>query len=164
MSEAQSIQVPRPDDVEDVLGALLGRTVTAKRLPPGDKVHGAGVVGGYFDESGALRALIWTERQLVTAAGGALSMIPSGAVEDANDEGEIPETMFDNYREILNIFASMFNDKRQRAEHVRLKEVTSTSESADQVAAFEESASKRLDISVVVAGGYGGGGLAVIVR
>jgi hypothetical protein len=164
MAEAQSIQVPRPDDVEEVLSALLGKSVAAKRLPPGQTVNGAGIVGGYLDDAGVVRAVIWTERQLVTAAGGALSMIPPGAVEDANDEGVIPENMFDNYREILNIFASLFNDKRQRAEHVRLKEVTSTDALPESFVGLLESDAKRLDIAVSVAGGYGGAGLGVIVR
>lgn len=163
MTDTLKVVLPRPDDIEDVMSALLGRKATATRLAPGTKVEGGlGVLGSYYDEEGVLRVVVFTQYQLVNAAGALLSMIPPGAVEDANDEKEIPSNMYENFREILNIMATMFNDRRQRADHVRLKSVTTFDEAAPEALEVMQKSADRVDINVQLAG-YGGGGLTVIV-
>lgn len=164
MNSALNINVPRPDDVEDILRALLGRNVVVKRAALGQKPQANGALAAYRDNEGLLRAVICAEMQAVNACGAALSMIPVGAVEDANDEGEIPPNVWDNFAEVLNILTSVFNDRRQRAEHVRLKEVVPTNDAEDELSVLLNQEGSRLDIHVQVAGGYGGGGLAVVVR
>jgi hypothetical protein len=164
MAESLSLNLARPDDLEELLEALLGKKIEAKRYAPGQFVSGQGVVATYHDESGVLRAAVRSDRPVVNGCGAALSMIPVGAVEDANDEKEIPSNMFDNYREVLNIMASLFNDKRQRAEHVRLKDVFFTDEMPEEVTELLAQTTHRLDVTITVAGGYGSGGLALVAR
>jgi hypothetical protein len=163
MLETQRLILPRPDDVEDLLTALLGRRVDVKRVKPGDKVPCTGAIGGYRDAEGALRAVIYAELESVNACGGALSMIPVGGVEDANEEFEITATIADNFKEILNIMAGLFNDKRQRAEHVRFRDFSLASEEPEDLLSFVSQEKDRMDVTVTVSGGYGGKGIGVVL-
>ncbi len=163
MGETQKLVLPRPDDVEDLLFALLGRKIEVKRIKPGDKVPFTGGVGTYHDTGDNLRAIIYTELETVNGCGGALSMIPVGGVEDANEEREITATMRDNFREILNIMAGLFNDRRQRAEHVRFKEFYLADTEPTEVEGLIQKSGDRLDVTVTIAGGYGGKGLGIVL-
>ncbi len=163
MLESQKLIVPRPDDLEDLLLALLGRKVEVKRMKPGDKVLHSGGVGTYRDAGENLRAIIYAELETVNGCGGALSMIPVGGVEDANEEREITATMKDNFREILNIMAGLFNDKRHRAEHVRFKDFYLADSEPSEIGSLIQKSGDRLDVTVTIAGGYGGKGLGVVL-
>ena len=163
MGEIQRLVLPRPDDVEDLLTALLGRKIEVKRVKPGYKTPFTGGVGIYHDSDDNIRAVIYAELETVNGCGGALSMIPVGGVEDANDEHEITAAMRDNFREILNIMAGLFNDKRQRAEHVRFREFYLADSEPPEAGSLIQKDGDRLDVTVTIAGGYGGKGLGVVL-
>lgn len=160
--ETHRLILPRPDDVEELLEALLGRKVEAKRLKPGEQARAGGLCGIFKDNEERLRAIIYCELETVNACGGALSLIPPAGIQDANEEGEIPLAVRDNFREILNIMAGLFNDKRQKAEHVRFRELFMSGEEPQDVSELMTKPSDRLDVSLVVAG-YGGKGFGVVV-
>ncbi len=152
--------VPRPDDEEDLFEMLIGRKVTAKRQVDQPAPTGLGVVGVYVDDELEPAVLVYADFKLVIGAGGALSMVPVGAVEDAIDEKEIPKNLFDNFSEILNVSSSLFNDKRHNAKRVKLGSAHLFPEDTpDQVKAnlIPGSEQTTLDVQLTIAGGYGGG-------
>jgi hypothetical protein len=157
-----SLPLPGAGDVRDLVNGLLDRGVTvtceAKPALPGRAVH---VVGSYVDDTGSVRAVALVDHLLGTVLGAALALVPPPRVEQAVNEGLVPEDLADNTREVLNVAASLFNTGE---EHLKLKATWVVPEAvADDVVDFLRIPAQRTDLRVEVPG-YGEGLMALVVR
>jgi|GEM_PF-587463 len=152
---------PSATDVRNLLNGLFDRPVTVHQEPapvlPGRGVH---VVGSYVDDEAALRAVAFCDLTLGTVLGGALALVPPPRVAEAIAAGAIPPELADNTREVLNIWASMFNSG---AAHLTLKDTWVVPEHVgDDVVGFLREPSQRVDMTVDVPG-YGSGVLVLLL-
>ncbi len=85
---------------------------STRTAPPG------GVVGVYTDDHMALRALVILSLPLAAYGGAAIGLIPVVQAEVAVDDGVLPENLYENIAEVLNVAVSLFN--RDDAPHVKL--------------------------------------------
>ena len=155
--------LPRLDDVERLLVSLFGREVTAKRLPQLTAVEEPWLLADYRDGEGKLRAIAVCDKGLALGIGGALSLIPPAVVKESAGESSLPENLFLNAYEVLNVMTGLFNDHRHGALHVRLGEVVETPNLEGEVKLLFEQKDNRVDAGLEIAGGYGGGKLSLRV-
>jgi hypothetical protein len=164
MSAATLTETPLPNakDLRDLLEGLLGRdvdlTTGGSMVDPG-AADGA-QVGVYVDAHLKLRALVVADLPLAARAGAAIALMPAGAAEVAIEEGQLPESLYENACEIFNVTASLFNV--EGAPHVRLDRCFAPGEALPaDVAPWVLAYVRRLDVDVVVKG-YGPGRLSVL--
>lgn len=110
---------PIQEDVRDLLGDLLGRGVAVDKTSKLEMEEDAcGLLGVYATDDGDLAALTIIDGPLGARAGAALSMVPQTVADEAIKKNELTETLIDNVREIVNIFARFLNSAK--TPHVRL--------------------------------------------
>ena len=114
---------PLPDaqHVATLLTSLLGDKVTAKARKEALDLESAGVKASYIDGNGAPKKILFCDLPFANGMGAALTRIPSGAVTDANKAGEVPENIYENLYEVLNICVNLFPTDPET--HVVLGEV-----------------------------------------
>jgi hypothetical protein len=156
--------LPRLDDVERLLITLLGREVRTARLRQGQTIAAPDRIACYEDRTGQLRALIAVDRSLAAGLGGALALIPPAAVaEDLAEAPALPEHLAENLYEVLNVCASLFNESREHALHVRLAMESPLAAATEEARALLAGGVGRVDCAVTVPG-YPGGELAVRIQ
>ncbi len=152
--------VPNPDQVEEVLEMLVGKSISVKRTQNSFSGLSAGTYSVYNFEDGENGAVVYCSLGLTNALGAAIMMIPPGAAEDATDEGEIPKNLFDNYSEVANVMTSMLNDKRSHAKRVLLDAVYQSVDDLPENAKHTfETSTRTASFEVGISGGYPGGDL-----
>lgn len=152
--------VPGPDHIEEILEMLVGKSIEVKRSPGAVKALSQGTFSVYNYEDGKVGAVIFCSLGLTNSLGAAIMMIPSGAAEDATDEGEMPKNLFDNYCEVANVMTSLMNDKRSHAKRVILADVYAEFDNVpDEARAIFEDSTHTASFQVSIAGGYPGGEL-----
>lgn len=158
-----TVVLPHPKDVRDMFSGLLGRAVDVAPGTPVVPTDAARVaVGVYVEDTLHLAAVISADLPLAAFAGAALGLIPKGAAEDAVDEGCLPDAMWENFAELLNIGASLLN--HDGAPHVRLYGLHHPDElPTPDVGELLRGLGHRLDLVVKIAG-YGSGGLSIVRR
>ncbi len=158
--------LPSLDAVENIFHTLLGRNVVVKRAHSVGVPSELGVVGVYVDGEAANAVVVYADYKLANGAGAALSMVPVGGVEDANDEKEIPSNFFDNFSEVLNVLTVLFNDRHKNAKRAKLGGVYIYPDDipdgiSDCFGVGDEES--RIDTEITVAGGYGGGKFVTVL-
>jgi hypothetical protein len=105
--------------IQKLFAGLLGRQVI---VAPSKPVVVLGsqpwVVGVYQDDDEGLAALALADVSLANYAGAALSLLPVNLAREATREGRVEAEMLDNFREILNVGASLFPEAG--GAHVRI--------------------------------------------
>ena len=142
--------------VEDLVGRPV-ELVDADPLPAAP----SNVVAVYVTDRLAMSAVVVLDLAGAARLGAALGLLPAGGVDDAIDEGHLPEMLRDNCHEVMNVLASTFNTPG--APHVRLYELYGPDSSLpSDVAALSQALGQRLDVRLSIAG-YGGVHLSVVV-
>ena len=157
----ESSPLPARAAVRGLVEDLVGRPV---ELGDGDPVtaHPGNVVGVYVNDSLGLAAAIVVDLAGAARLGGALGMLPPGAVDDAIDTGDVSGMLHDNCYEVLNVLAAPLNVAG--APHVRLYEMYGPNHSLPaDVAALTARTGERLDVVLSVAG-YGDVRVSVVLR
>jgi hypothetical protein len=153
--------LPTPHAVRTLLEDLVGRKVELTESPI-LQLRSTHVLGAYVTDRLTVTALAVLDLGAAARLGGALSVLPAGAVDDAVAAGELPEMMWDSCYEVLNVFASLFNISD--ASHVRLYEMYGPEKPPPgDLASLSAVLGGRLDVALTVAG-YGKGLLSVVVR
>jgi len=94
-------------------------------------------------------------------SGAALAMIPKVVAAEAIKAGELSDTLFDNFREVVNVFSSLLN--APSTPHLVLKALERHPEGTEDLADIMDAPRRRRDFDVTIEG-YGSGVLAVLVR
>src|SRR5690349_20394271 len=96
--------------VRELIEGLLGRDVT---VSPGDPVMpragSPAAVAVYTDAQLQMRAVMVVDLPLAAGIGAGLGLLPTGAVGEAVQAGELPDSMSENVHEVFNVAASVFN-------------------------------------------------------
>lgn len=156
-----SQDLPQNKDIRDLLEMLLGKDVT---LSPGDPVSAedspAPTTGVYVDDTECLSAVVMMDMALTGYAGAAIGLVPVAGAQAAIDEWSLPQNIYDNAFEVLNVLASLLCDSTDV--HQRLYE---TYRAADllpgDVVAWSAQPGPRRDVEIEVRG-YGRGRLSIV--
>ncbi|MDO8106092.1 hypothetical protein Q6348_02645 [Isoptericola sp. b441] len=163
MSTMTGTPLPSAPAVRELFEGLLGREVEATigtgAVNPGT-APGA-VVGVYTDDRMALRAIVLLELSLAAHAGAAIALIPVVQAEVAADDGVLPDTLYENVAEVLNVAASVFN--ADDAPHVKLYQSYRPGEQLPaDVSKWVLAFVRRVDMELSISG-YGKGRVSVLV-
>lgn len=150
--------LPEAEALARTLSKLIGRDVRGKpnktpALPAFDKVF----VAAYDDGSGGLEALWLAELPLTAAFGASLTLVPAGVATEAVRAQKLPPELEDNAKEVANITANSFLERR-----VRLTQFWAPKAALPEpIVAFAKAKGSLLETSLEVAG-YGGGKLWLV--
>lgn len=160
---AQPTPLPPALEVRELLEGLVGRdfnALTGAAMVDPDAPGGA-VVAEYVSDQMKLAALVVADLPLAAAAGSAIALLPPAGVAESVEFGELSIPQFENFSEILNVMASLFNV--EGAPHLKLSSVHAPgSPLPNDVAPWVKAYVPRLDLEIEVAG-YGEGTLSVLV-
>lgn len=155
------VPVPHPQQVRDLLVELLGRDVVVglgDPVLPGPQLPAA--VAIYVTDRTATGALCVCDVALAAGLGAALALIPARTAADAATTGILPTNLAENFYEVVNILASVFNQD-EASPKLRLWAVHGPGETLPaDVAAHAGQLARRLDLDVAIAG-YGSGRLSI---
>ena len=161
LTPAGSVPLPHPKQIKDLFTDLIGRDVDVKLgnpVLPGPALPAA--VAVYVTDRTATGAVCVCDIALAANLGAALAMIPAGAAKDAATSGLLSANLAENFYEIVNILASVFNDG-DGAPHLRLWSVHAPGDKLPaDVAAYVAQVPRRLDLDLTIAG-YGPGRLSI---
>ena len=149
--------VPKPAEVANLLGDLLGKPVTS--TPSKGEAEGKrGAVAKFNDPDGKPIALLFCELPLAAAIGVALQMLPAERVEENLKADTLDESVLENFREVCNIASTLFSTEDSAASlgDVRVLETAPDFVSAPKLQG------RRLETRMSVEG-YDGGVLSVVV-
>lgn len=156
------IVLPSPKAVRDLLEELLGRDVELTLGPPvvpSRAVRAA--VGVYVDDRLSLCAVVVADLAFAARAGACIGLVPVGGAEAAIEDGQLAPNLSENFFEIVNIMAALFNLPGRP--HVRLDSVVDPGEEIPADASRLTSAYiNRLDLDIAI-GGYGSGALSFVL-
>jgi hypothetical protein len=154
--------LPAAPSVRELFEGLLGRDIDAvigtgavnPNEPPG------AVVGVYTDDRMALRAIVLLELSLAAHGGAAIALVPVAQAEGAAEDGVLPDNLYENIAEVLNVAASLFN--APDAPHVKLYQSYRPGEPIPgDVAKWVMAFVRRLDMELSIAG-YGKGRISIL--
>jgi len=153
---------PIQEDVRDLLGDLLGRGIAVDKTSKLQMEEDAcGLLAVYATDEGEIAALTVIDGPLSARAGAALSMVPATVAEESVKKNELTDTLVDNVREIVNIFARFLNSSK--SPHVRLVNTLVLPDTMpDPVRALYLAPEFRRDFAVQIEG-YGSGRFSILV-
>lgn len=157
------IHVPEVDDFADQLGALVGKRANiSEHGSPLSFDASTAQSGIYVTRDDHLAAILRVDLALGAHLGAALAMIPLDASTEAIKEGKLDADLFDAFREVVNVMASLMC--RDGSPHVRLASVNSCDPSLrDEFFSTLRDPETRLDLEVEIED-YGSGTLNLRTR
>jgi|EndMetStandDraft_8_1072994.scaffolds.fasta_scaffold71105_2 hypothetical protein len=155
------VPIPIQEAVRDFFTDLLGRGVAATKRSAMSYDEDPLIVGRYLDDAGETAALLVSDVDFAAFSGAALAMIPKVVAAEAIKAGELSDNLFDNFREVVNVFSSLLN--APSTPHLVLKALERHPEGTEDVVEIMETPRRRRDFDVTIEG-YGSGVLAVLVR
>lgn len=147
-----------PEAVSNLLATLLPGTVEVKMGKPVDKAQA--LTGVYTRDDGGLEGACVCDYGMVAFAGAALAMIPANAAKESQKSGQFPETILENFREILNITGQVLN--RPGLPHLSFRHLLKPAETnSPELTALLAKPAGRLDLEVGI-GNYGVGRISIL--
>jgi hypothetical protein len=155
------VPVPHAKQVRDVFLGLTGRDIEVAPAHPVVPGRDPAVVAVYVTDKTATGALVACDLSLAAYAGAALGLVPVPQVEEAVAAQQLTADLSENFYEVVNILASVFNDNPE-SPHLKLYKVHAPEEKLPtDIVACLGYVVRRLDLSIDVAG-YGAGRLSVV--
>ncbi|MCW2724957.1 MAG: Uncharacterized protein JWN35_1878 [Frankiales bacterium] len=155
--------IPPPKAVRDLFADLLGRgveiNISSVKLVP--DARALCCVSVYTTDKKQTGAVVVADLDLAARSGAALGLIPKGGAEAAVEDRELPANLAENFREVANIFAALFNVGDQP----RLVLYSVHAPGApipEDVTALLRGVARREDYLIEIEG-YGTGRLAVVL-
>jgi hypothetical protein len=157
----ESSPLPNRHAVRTTIEDLVGRDVDlTDGVPVASK--STNIVAVYVTDRLFTTALAVCDLECGARIGGALGMVPKGAVDDAISARDLPQNVWDNCYEVLNVLSAVFNVAN--APHVRLYQMYGPGDLVPgDVAGLAALAGSRMDVKLSIAG-YGVGQLSIITR
>ncbi|WP_296602027.1 hypothetical protein [Nocardioides sp.] len=146
--------------IKDVFEGLLGRDVAVGDGTPISLDAPRPVVATYIDPHHQLAFLAVMDLPLAAYAGAALALIPKGGAEAAIEDGVLPDNLFENVSEILNVLAAPIGEAS--GVHQRLSTTLAPADPLPpHIASCAATVGAREDVTLEVAG-YGSGTLSIV--
>lgn len=154
------MNLPDRKQIKDLFEGLLGRDVAVGDGSPVTFDLPRPVVASYVDDAHRLCVIAVMDLALTAYAGAALALIPKGGAEAAIEDGVLPDNLFENASEILNVLAGPICDAS--GVHQRLSAAFAPADAVPpQIAAYAATLGIREDVSLDISG-YGTGSLSVV--
>lgn len=153
--------LPTAHELAQLTGGLINRPVEA-RIDPStalDSSYGQCFVGTYDDGKGQLEALWLSDLPVSASFGAALTLLSKNLAEEGVKAKAIHGDMLDNLREVVNVVASAFKEKRVRL----VGFYPPGGKILENVAHFLKSDPRQLKLKVEVKG-YLPGSLTLLVK
>lgn len=157
-----STHLPAPKEIRDLLVDLLGREVTLTSAPPLAPTSAQPCsIGVYVDDHLQMAALVVADLAFSARAGAAIGLLPAPQAEEVVAGGTLEEGLAENFHEVLNILASLFN--APGATHLRLHATYAAGTPIDPpLLARALTLGRREDLHLDLAG-YGAGRLSFVL-
>lgn len=155
-------KLPNSDQIAETVSGLVGRDVKVKRCREQDLAEaGPYLYGVYIQSEGEkVAAISISELKLGAFAGAALSLIPLEVAKGFIKKQALDEEMFENYEEVFNVSAALFN--RPNVPHLRLRTAhQKLDEVPDDATPLLEKFKIRADFEVDIAD-YGSGKMTLV--
>ena len=127
--------IPSPQSVSKLLSMIFGVELDVSKCEPPElsSQH----VASFVNDDDQLVALCACDKEFVAYSGAALSMIPADVANEMISGNAVTEAMVDNFNEVMNICSNlMMSDS---SAHLRLDKTLSPEQSAEAIAALQES-------------------------
>lgn len=154
-----SMHLPPAVAVARMLGDLVGREVTATRMVPTRSQPGTKAIATYLGDCKTIRAVAFCDVPAGASLGAALVVVPPAVVDDSVDARRIDETLVANLYEVFNVLSAVF--PQHGGERVSLRDLKADGLIADDVKAFLQQPTTRLDLEISVSG-YRSGRFAIL--
>jgi len=127
----QTSHLPAIDDIEAFFSNLLGTDVS---VTPCEDLNDSDITifGDYTDSDNATHHFVACDIEGAAVLTAALTGFPASVVEEAVASGELPDNLFENLQEILNIAVNLFPQSRNH--RIVIDEII---RGADAVAKYE---------------------------
>jgi len=105
-----NISLPGINKIKEVLGSLLDMEITIEESEPIPEESPRSITT-FVTDTGIIGAVCVCDLLLTCFIGGALDLIPVEEVQQYAESGEIPENILNNFKEAMNVSASLFNSE-----------------------------------------------------
>ena len=163
---AAKIPLPIQEVLAEFFIDLLGKGAAASKgreLKLKPETEAKYVVAVYEDNYDRVGALCISELMMAAVGGAALVMAAPSILPEVMEDKKLPENLFDNYKEVVNILCSVLNTPN--TPHLRLSAIHAfpDEEMGHEVWEVLDRPSNRRDFEITVEG-YGGGKLSILAR
>lgn len=162
-SQKAASAVPTADAVVKLLTELLGRRVTTTKPVKSVRTAPKGVVAVYRIPGGPVKAVAVCDLGFAVQAGAALAMLPAAVAQQEAKAGTLSGGLFDNFREVMNIAASLFNYVNEQRVVFDVMKHEALTALAPDVAKIVRKPGAMLDLGIEI-NGYGTGFLCLMVE
>jgi hypothetical protein len=156
-----TVLLPAPKDVRDMLAGLVGRNVT---VSPGAPVTPAPdrpvAVAVYVAPDMSVNALCLLDLGAAAYTAGGLALLPPGGCQDSVEEGELSALQLEALHEVVNVLSALYNVAG--APHSRLHKLYAPGEEVAGDLAGMLAGYNRIDLDVEIQG-YGKGSLSLVI-
>ena len=158
---AVPVPVPHPKQIRDLFLGLTGKDVEVGPVNPVVPGRDPAVVAVFVTDKLGTGAAVACDLPLAAYAGAALGLVPLPRVQEAIESGVLTDDLTENFNEVVNVMASVFNEHPE-APHLKLYKVHAVGEKLpSDVASSLGYVVRRLDLRVEVSG-YGAGRLSSV--
>ena len=158
---AVPVPVPHPKQIRDLFLGVTGKEVEVGPVNPVVPGRDPATVAVFVTDKLGTGAAVACDLPLAAYAGAALGLVPLPRAEEAIAAGVLPDELAENFYEVVNIMASVFNENPE-APHLKLYKVHAVGEKLPtDVASSLGYVVRRLDLRVDVQG-YGAGRLSCV--
>lgn len=153
--------IPSPSSIAELLESLIGSKPSLSEAEEMDISRDMlSALCSFVLDDGTVKILWVCDYRSVIYIGSALAAIPSETAESNVNSQEIPDNVMENFREVLNIGASLFNNPDMP--HISLGDVVFTKEDIpENIAILVSNPAGRVDYAVDFPE-YGVGNIAIL--
>jgi len=105
-----NISLPSINKIKEVLDSLLDMEITIEESEPISDESPRSITT-FVTDSGIIGTVCICDLLLTCFIGGALDLIPVEEVQQYAESGEIPDNILNNFKEAMNVSASLFNSE-----------------------------------------------------
>lgn len=99
------VPLPKPPELEKLLGALLMRPVKVSRLEDETPPKAPHATALFHTDEPLLQVLVRADLALAGSLAAALSVVPLAAVKECLASGRMDESLQDNFGEVMNVLS-----------------------------------------------------------
>lgn len=156
-----TVLLPAPKDVRDMLAGLVGRNVTVSPGAPVTPTPDRPVaVAVYVAPDMSVNALCLLDLGAAAYTAGGLALLPPGGCQDSVEEGELSALQVEALHEVVNVLSALYNVAG--APHSRLHKLYAPGEEVPGDLAGMLAGYNRIDLDIEIQG-YGKGSLSLVV-
>jgi hypothetical protein len=103
------VPIPKPPELEKLLGALLMRAVKVVKAEDDTPPLGPLTAALFHTDEPVLQVLVRSDLTLAASLAAALSVVPAAAVKEAVAAGSMDESLQDNFGEVMNVLSRVLS-------------------------------------------------------